>query len=769
MATFYDRFKNLFTNKNLQRTAEAYNRAVFNYIGNNIVFAKENDDTYINHGYRRNATVYSIINIITKACTTIPFMIYEKKSNNDLKRYKSITSSGLDTNTLLKAEQLRKSALVELQDTELHELLERPNPAQSYNSWLTEIVAFGKLTGNRYIYGIGPETGGNSTKYKELYVLPSQLMEIVSGGIMNPVKAYRLDYKGRYDIDADSILHIKDYNPYYDGTGSHLYGQSPLKAGLRTLTTNNEAVTTGVKYLQNQTARGVLYADEGDLTEVQAQALKDKFRRSHQGSANAGDVVITPKKLSWVNFGLDASDLSLIEQYNASIKDLANIFSVPAILLNNTESSTYNNVKEAKKSLYQNCVMPEMIKIRDELNRWLAPKYGDKIYIDFDFSVIPELQEEMDKVVQQLSQSWWLTMNEKRSAMNYGIDDEDEKLNDYYIPANLIPLNAVDDAPVEPVDPDVDKSITKINLKRKVPGMTDVFTTRGEAEDRAEELGGRGFHRHQFDGEDVYMPFESHEQYERAIERQKEYHNMDEDDKYHYGEPHEEEDEKYHHEDEEKAPKISGRVETALRRMVSEHNEEHGDRASSRATYGMLASSFRRGVGAYRTNPSSVRPNVRSEEQWAFGRVSGLLYALRNNRFRRTPYDRDLLPSAHPLSSKEKSYTTKQMFDDYPQSATNNARRVKNWIDKYGRDEVDGMTKVGLARMNMLIERRPFSLDMLKRTFSFLSRTKGGGYNKINPDYKDTPWKDKGYVAFLGWGGQSMLSYAERKLDQIDE
>ena len=69
----------------------------------------------------------------------------------------------------------------------------------------------------------------------------------------------------------------------------------------------------------------------------------------------------------------------------------------------------------------------------------------------------------------------------------------------------------------------------------------------------------------------------------------------------------------------------------------------------------------------------------------------------------------------------------------------------------------------------MLIERRPFSLDMLKRTFSFLSRTKGGGYNKINPNYKDTPWKDKGYVAFLGWGGQSMLSYAERKLDQIDE
>ena len=32
----------------------------------------------------------------------------------------------------------------------------------------------------------------------------------------------------------------------------------------------------------------------------------------------------------------------------------------------------------------------------------------------------------------------------------------------------------------------------------------------------------------------------------------------------------------------------------------------------------MLSAVFRRGVGAYRNNPASVRPNVRSEEQWAY-------------------------------------------------------------------------------------------------------------------------------------------------------
>lgn len=107
---------------------------------------------------------------------------------------------------------------------------------------------------------------------------------------------------------------------------------------------------------------------------------------------------------------------------------------------------------------------------------------------------------------------------------------------------------------------------------------------------------------------------------------------------------------------EEKAP-LSARVQKALRKKVADHNEKYGDSAGKRATYSMLAASFRRGIGAYRTNPGSVRPNVTGPEQWAMARVNGLLYALRTGRFRRTAYDTDLLPSAHPLSSRKDIYT----------------------------------------------------------------------------------------------------------------
>ena len=644
MASFLDRFKNL-VSKSAQKTHIDFNKAIYNYLGDTLVWNPENDDTYIDKGYRYNATIYSIINLITKSATNIPFQVYEVQKSNDLKRYKALTSGEFNSNTVLQAKMLQKKALVELEDTELHELLDRPNPAQGYNAWIQEIIAFGKLTGNRYIYGIGPETGAGVGKFKELYILPSQKVEINSGGIMEPVKEYTLSYNGTYRIAADEICHIKDTNLYYDGTGSHLYGMSPLKAGLRVMDANNQAITTGVKYLQNQTARGILMSEEGDLNEIQAKQLKDKFRQQYQGSDNAGDVIITPKKLSWVNFGLNASDLSLIEQYNGTIKDLCNIYNVPVQLLNNTESTTYNNMKEAKKALYQNAVIPELNKIRDELNRWLAPQYGDKIYIDFDYSAIPELQEEMDKVVGQMSQAWWITPNEKRAAMSYGLDEENNKLNDYYVPANLMPIDG--DIIPEASDKGLDLDISKL-FKSAVINTVDTYTTIEEAQARAIEMGGTGYHEHLFNGSTVFMPFVSHAEYEAAKNNRL--------------------DEFY-----------------AAQMREAGNNEEIDYNA---------------------------------------------------------------------IETKEETYK------NYPQSATNNARRMLDWREKYGRDEVKGGTAVGWTRASQLANREALSLSTVKRVNSFLARHKDNA--KIDPKFKDTPWKDKGYVAYNLWGGASMVSWAKR-------
>lgn len=111
--------------------------------------------------------------------------------------------------------------------------------------------------------------------------------------------------------------------------------------------------------------------------------------------------------------------------------------------------------------------------------------------------------------------------------------------------------------------------------------------------------------------------------------------------------------------DEEKAR--SAEIETkgvmdTLRDKAKEHNDEVGDVASKRTTASTLKKVYDRGIGAYRTNPQSVRPTVTSASQWAFARVNSFLYCLRNGKFKSGKHDTDLLPSGHPLSSKNHHY-----------------------------------------------------------------------------------------------------------------
>jgi len=95
---------------------------------------------------------------------------------------------------------------------------------------------------------------------------------------------------------------------------------------------------------------------------------------------------------------------------------------------------------------------------------------------------------------------------------------------------------------------------------------------------------------------------------------------------------------------------VSGRIRKTLTNKVEEHNSKNPKHRTNLRT---LISVFNRGVGAYRTNPGSVRGNVTSADQWGVARVNGFLHALRTGRFKRKPYDQDLLPSSHPLSSKK--------------------------------------------------------------------------------------------------------------------
>ncbi|QDP57216.1 MAG: putative peptidase [Prokaryotic dsDNA virus sp.] len=105
-----------------------------------------------------------------------------------------------------------------------------------------------------------------------------------------------------------------------------------------------------------------------------------------------------------------------------------------------------------------------------------------------------------------------------------------------------------------------------------------------------------------------------------------------------------------------------------------------------------------------------------------------------------------------------------ETYNDYPESAKNNAKKVLRWREEHG-DEVKGMTRTGWTRANQLAKGENISRSTISRMASFKRHQKNA---EVSAEFKSTPWKDRGYVAWLGWGGTSGINWAISKLKSID-
>lgn len=119
----------------------------------------------------------------------------------------------------------------------------------------------------------------------------------------------------------------------------------------------------------------------------------------------------------------------------------------------------------------------------------------------------------------------------------------------------------------------------------------------------------------------------------------------------------------------------------------------------------------------------------------------------------------------HPELKKDKPEMV-ETYNDYPQSATNNAKKALKWREEHGRDEVKGGTRVGWQRANQLANREKISRETIGRMAAFKRHEKNA---KVDAKFKATPWKDKGYVAWLLWGGTSGVNWAIKKKESIDK
>ena len=396
-----------------------------------ITFGNTDHRDYLDSGFG-NSTIYSIIQFMSDKIAGMPYYLYEVKDSQAYKRYKSLNRD-INQTSFIEYERARKKALREVDNHPFLEVFDKlgfEGKAQLAGHYL--------LTGNCFLW---KNKGGTGSEVLDYQILPGRGMSIKKGDGIYDVAGYSLQLGKVIEYDAEEIAHWKRWNPFIDAAGSHLYGLSPLRAGLIDLWTNNEGKRAAYHDFKNQGVRGALFRNEDQPWQTeQRDELKEYVDENMNGNENRGKILPLNVKAQWQNIGLSASEMEVMKALQLTKEDLCNIFQFPVRMLASVEG-TFNNVETAGKQFITNCIYPRTLSYSDFVNDKLLVDFDKpgRLHYGVDITALPEMQGDMEKMYKMMQDAYWVSPEEKREVTNWD-DSGVEEMKKFYFPSNLTPI-----------------------------------------------------------------------------------------------------------------------------------------------------------------------------------------------------------------------------------------------------------------------------------------------------------------------------------------
>jgi len=405
-----------------------------------------NDDTnffkYVDLAYNINPDVYSIVTQRANKLVSIPYGIKEiedDKAQKQLHKLLSSTKHNLTYTQRLKALKLELKAY---NDEEFEMPLERPNNNQSWDEFFNLSEIFMALTGNVYWYMVAPEDGMNAGQPKEIYVLPSHLIEIVLLDNANflsdesPIDYYVLtQFQSYVKFNKKNVVHISTNNPNFGFSGEHLYGQSPLRAGWKNIETSNKWLDLNLTNAKNGGVFGIIHGKQQPIQETQAKAFKERLKEMNNNPEDLSRITAISTEIGFTRLSLSADELKPFEHLKYNQKQLCNVLGWSDALLNNDEGGKYDKQQEERKRVVTDTTLPNAKLYENIFNEKVLSRFKgyDKKYFAFNTKEIPELQDNLKELTE------WTTMlvssgelNRNESRVLKGMSRVDDPLMDMY-------------------------------------------------------------------------------------------------------------------------------------------------------------------------------------------------------------------------------------------------------------------------------------------------------------------------------------------------
>lgn len=397
-------------------------------------------EDYISQAYERNPTVAECVNMI---------------------------ASGAAEPIIRLKRQLPDGTCEEITNHPVLDLIDRPNPTQTRNEFFQQFFASRLVLGNAFMVADQINDRAAPVELWNLNALAMSIMPSVTG----VPKSYRFrgvsgdkEFAVNNITGAGQVYHSRNLNL---GLTDALWGVSPLISGRAWIDVSNEGAEWNASLLQNNAKpSGILKKTGAAMTAQQYQQIKDRFEQDYQGARNSGVPMILDNGLEWQEMSINPKDMDFQASLNFSDKKICGIYRIPYVLLS-PDASTFNNVENARRILWEDIIAPFLNNFLDSFDNWLLPKYKDTqgMFFEADYSSIPAFQikeaQQADRV-QALLEKGVITRNEARKML--GFDDLDiPEANEIYIQSSLIPLSAGD-----------------ISMADVALSETDKFNNRGE-------------------------------------------------------------------------------------------------------------------------------------------------------------------------------------------------------------------------------------------------------------------------------------------------
>jgi HK97 family phage portal protein len=416
------------------------------YLGKGqLIWNKNNLKYLIESGYLFNPDTYSIINKIIQTASMCQLKLYEIKDEKSFRQYKNVKSFSPD-NML----DFQRKAFEPVEQPEIFKLLEQPNKYNTYTLFIQNLLGYYCLLGNSYLNKI-VVNGNKNGVAGELQVLPAYLVKIIAGTPANPIAGYTIENwnKYKYNYTQEEIYHYRTFNPNYD-IGQFMYGAPP--SIYPTLLKSNDSYEAACSLIQNLGAMGILSSGNDDTIDTEtSEKMEQKYKDKFGGAKNRGKIWIVGHKMEWVNMAESITDLNLIQGQEQDFLTLCRIFNVDSRIMGYVKGSTFSNMEEARKDFIQNRIMPLMYMVTESFNKFIIPAFSAQdnknYYLDVDTNIIPELQQDNDKVSLRLQSEikrGMITPADAAKQLGYP-ELTDELAKQLWVGTDVIPMNKLNE------------------------------------------------------------------------------------------------------------------------------------------------------------------------------------------------------------------------------------------------------------------------------------------------------------------------------------